>query len=550
VKTPSKPFQLYFESGFPYEKDQWISISATSWAAAELAMTVQNPGKDADAKPQPEKGKRRAPSILSPTEGAAAVAFTQVSSYVLATGGKKTGIMVLPGDAPKPPGNEPATKFVPLEELGKDDKATLAQKVRPLRQGIIVASFPYKAQAEEFRGKLGLKKLTDVLTDVSGETAEGEDKVPLPAFRFLGVELERRPADAGGKPLTGRDGKPRPWEEVKLNETYRPLVFENGKRFEPEPEDLAKVSFPGLVMPRLALMRKGQYPPVEAKLAALAKTLAALKADAAALPEHCLIRVIDVTVRPGQTYRYRLRVRMANPNYKRADVASPELAEGKALLSDWYEVPQLAAMPPEHHVYAVDQSDLDGKKYSGQNAGVPLVRDRQVALQIHKWLEKADVGSVEPVPVGEWTVAERVIAMRGEYVARKQRVEVPYWNSARESFVLASDRSGRGKTKGVLADFSPPTGGEMILVDFEGGDLSYTRARGKNDGKAEGVCVAEKAGYEALILSPDGKLLAHASWTDASDQERVRRLDGWRRRMKEVKEGTAPGDSKGVFGDR
>lgn len=40
VKSRSKPFQVYFESGFPYEKDQWISISATSWATAALALTV------------------------------------------------------------------------------------------------------------------------------------------------------------------------------------------------------------------------------------------------------------------------------------------------------------------------------------------------------------------------------------------------------------------------------------------------------------------------------------------------------------------------------
>jgi Squalene-hopene cyclase C-terminal domain len=40
VKSRSKPFQVYFESGFPYEKDQWISISATSWAMAALALTV------------------------------------------------------------------------------------------------------------------------------------------------------------------------------------------------------------------------------------------------------------------------------------------------------------------------------------------------------------------------------------------------------------------------------------------------------------------------------------------------------------------------------
>jgi hypothetical protein len=50
VKTRSKPFQVYFESGFPYEKDQWISISATSWATAALALTVPSPGKDADPK--------------------------------------------------------------------------------------------------------------------------------------------------------------------------------------------------------------------------------------------------------------------------------------------------------------------------------------------------------------------------------------------------------------------------------------------------------------------------------------------------------------------
>jgi hypothetical protein len=40
VKTRSSPFQTYFESGFPYEKDQWISMSATCWATAALALTA------------------------------------------------------------------------------------------------------------------------------------------------------------------------------------------------------------------------------------------------------------------------------------------------------------------------------------------------------------------------------------------------------------------------------------------------------------------------------------------------------------------------------
>src|SRR5262245_47690417 len=62
VKTRSRPFQVYFESGFPYEKDQWISISATSWATAALALTVP-PGdkKGGDDKP-PDKPPDRPPA--------------------------------------------------------------------------------------------------------------------------------------------------------------------------------------------------------------------------------------------------------------------------------------------------------------------------------------------------------------------------------------------------------------------------------------------------------------------------------------------------------
>ena len=37
VKTRSKPVQTYYESDFPHGKDQFISISATSWAVAALA---------------------------------------------------------------------------------------------------------------------------------------------------------------------------------------------------------------------------------------------------------------------------------------------------------------------------------------------------------------------------------------------------------------------------------------------------------------------------------------------------------------------------------
>ena len=41
VKTRSKPIQVYYESGYPHGKDQFISISAASWATAALAFASE-----------------------------------------------------------------------------------------------------------------------------------------------------------------------------------------------------------------------------------------------------------------------------------------------------------------------------------------------------------------------------------------------------------------------------------------------------------------------------------------------------------------------------
>lgn len=44
VVTRSKPVQPYFESGFPYGKDQFISMTATAWATAALALAEKGGG--------------------------------------------------------------------------------------------------------------------------------------------------------------------------------------------------------------------------------------------------------------------------------------------------------------------------------------------------------------------------------------------------------------------------------------------------------------------------------------------------------------------------
>ena len=41
VATRSIWLQPYFESGFPYAHDQWISAAGTSWAVMALSLTVE-----------------------------------------------------------------------------------------------------------------------------------------------------------------------------------------------------------------------------------------------------------------------------------------------------------------------------------------------------------------------------------------------------------------------------------------------------------------------------------------------------------------------------
>ena len=46
VASRSKPFQPYFESGFPYGKDQFISMASSAWAVAALSLRFPKSERD------------------------------------------------------------------------------------------------------------------------------------------------------------------------------------------------------------------------------------------------------------------------------------------------------------------------------------------------------------------------------------------------------------------------------------------------------------------------------------------------------------------------
>jgi hypothetical protein len=269
------------------------------------------------------------------------------------------------------------------------------------------------------------------------------------------------------------------------------------------------------------------------------------------LPDHSLIRIIDVNVAPGKAYEYRMRVVMANPNKGRKDVASPRYADIPELASEWSTIPIKVRLEPELYFYAVDQkaaesADNPRARYEGPYARAEI-KPGMLMMQAHTWLRNTKLKNGAELIVGEWTVAERFPVFRGEYVGRTERVKVPVWSYTRESFTFPKDHN---KLEGVEVPFGYQAGinqPEPILVDFIKGRTTYDQViRRDEDDNAETVKVTDDSGVNALILNPDGRLVLLEGALDLEDKVRIERLKATRERIKEVEKQSKPVNPGGV----
>ncbi len=267
------------------------------------------------------------------------------------------------------------------------------------------------------------------------------------------------------------------------------------------------------------------------------------------VPDHCLIRLFDCSIEPGKTYEYRIQVRMANPNFGRRDAAAADDVQKTELTpkppNEWYRLPDKVVVPSERAVYALDQAKLDAatptkEKDKEPKMPVQSVRSNQTVLQLHRWVEGLPTKDRNDLSVGDWVIAERVVAGRGEIIG-PQRTEAAYWRTEQERFLMASDQPSRGKDQKRPATVETPffpDGAEPILVDFTGGEAAYAR---KHPGAEEAPpqaapAVQDRSAVEVLLYTADGRLLAHDSATDSADPERVGRLKSVREWIREVKE--------------
>jgi hypothetical protein len=537
-------------------------------------------------------------------------------------GGNAGGFAGVPGKVQGP--EEPANKRydvvqVPLSDLGKKSDLIPARQLRSLRIAELVGAFPLRQQVEEFQRKMGLPRPEDVL----GESVRLPNGRRVEAFRFLGVNMQRRTLDPAGQPVPGPEGQ---YQTLDLVGAYRPWLILCGKRFEPEDPEYEQLKWPGLVMPKLLQFRDNpgglpgkndldnHYPPLEGKVQNLKETLEKLKAkmqtaeiavppqfnaegwdpfntagtpepqgnrppagragnppgrapgtppppgSQALIPEYCMVRVFDLNIEPGRTYQYRVQVRMANPLIGRTDVANPDWTKDEELkpekATEWYELPETLTAPPEVDYYAVDQKDLE-RNYKGLNAYV-TPSNNETTLQIHRWLDAVQIKGMGPEPllIGEWAVADRVIVARGEYVDRTVHIELPVWSFTQNAFVIATDQTSRAKSQhgfDIPLSYNRPNKHETILIDFEGGRQDYKGSLKVDEDKFDEKSVRDTSATDILLMDPEGRLLGHNTAVDSVDPERKHRREQVQARVERVKQTTAgqggrkPGD-KNPFG--
>jgi hypothetical protein len=498
--------------------------------------------------------------------------------------------------------------FVTKEDLAKMPSPEFARDLEPVPMAIVAGSFPFRAQVEEFEKALRIQSAYQVVVD---ERVKEKDKkgheVDMPAFRFIGFKLRRR--------NVGPDGKPQgEFKDLDFVDPYRGVMATVLNESAPEDAKVQQLLYPGLFQPRpVQIPVKGKdnehatkaYPDFEPDLPRIKDELTELNpqqkapvvgkspfdknddfnpfggqnAPAAAETDttpavnqqwepakFCVLRFIDVTVKPGETYEYQIQVRMANPNLNRpaSDVAYPDLANPKAfpdIHSDWCDVKGpdgnllQVSVPTDLHYYAVDEQALakaEKKEYRGMNANKTHDASKQAVVQIHRWMDRYEQtrgNKTEFFPIGDWVVGERLFIYRGESLAAKALTHVPIWSYEQSTFALAGRPPVGVRDKRPTENvtfFQQDRNRAPLLVDFEGGSASYLRkavpAATSEDGTPEPGAKATPAvdirqfgtAHELLFLTPDGKLVVRDSAHDENDEDRKTREQEYTERVDEA----------------
>jgi hypothetical protein len=495
-------------------------------------------------------------------------------------GGERGGPSGAPGMSPGVgTGGLASTSYQDIEKVGTSQDVRLAEEIYPLRMVVVNGTFPFRQQMEEFRRALKKHSLEELFAVLGTEEAN---------WQFLGFKIQRHVLYPDGRektPWQDYDAE----LNARFAGIFAAAV--DYEKEEPDYYKYEGILNKGLVMVRPQLDR-GQYPKVELEsikntiskldkesqgpemkrpLSDLARKLKKqgvniydplnpliseeeeeankaaqpnqpppdssdkksekkdTDADAELLiPDKALVRFIDVNVEPGLAYEYRIKVKMANPNYhQKKNLAYAGLAEKKEIeASEWTLVPKVE-VPQDIYYYVMDEKP-----------------DReQATVQIHRWVDyllKDPQKGNTSTPLGDWTIAEKLPVRRGEYMGRLLGTKVPVWNIEKEDYELAVNPKNRNDQK-IQVDYTVRTSRALdpaLLVDYQGGKDFQDRLETRTaDNKPRSTLAVDTVPVQMLILTPEGRLVVRNYQDDNSNEERVARHKAWKDWINEVQSG-------------
>ncbi len=225
-----------------------------------------------------------------------------------------------------------------------------------------------------------------------------------------------------------------------------------------------------------------------------------------------------------------MKIKLKNPNFgvKKSELSQASYADKEILESPFWVINQPIKIPPEAYIYSLDPVEYEKtvkEKFAKDNGMLALLKvqdGKQALVQIHRWMPSVPLGSGgKGEPVGAWVIGE-MQASPGEYIGRKQLVQLPIWSAEKGYYVLKELSEGI-KLKGTINPKDVPRGWlvdlstDSVLVDFEGGRFN---------GQIGDKRVQDESAEELLILGSDGSMyIRNSEWEkEAPSNERPREL--------------------------
>lgn len=199
-----------------------------------------------------------------------------------------------------------------------------------------------------------------------------------------------------------------------------------------------------------------------------------------------LLRFMDFTCDRGNSYIYRVRLEMKNPNFNRPvdELEQPELATQKSIFSEWSE-PTEPAFVPNPYRYYVDKVDSRPRAdevatismyFEHETAGTPVMASN---LQVHVGTRMGGKQPLEVVDLGKSTLQTEEVELRSRdflaSVTETPRVSQSDFPELRQLFKSLSRGSKPFADRITVVDASGAIVSRFIGDSVVNGDINVSK---------------------------------------------------------------------------